>query len=55
MSPHDEISRPVVSRDECLVARKELLAGRRSSPTRLRDELNAKRRALSWVKVETER
>ncbi|MFC3284556.1 DUF899 domain-containing protein [Litchfieldella rifensis] len=53
MSAHDEISQPVVSRDEWLAARKELLA-REKELTRLRDDLNAKRRALPWVKVEKE-
>ncbi len=53
MSAHDEISRPVVSRDEWLAARKELLAKEKEF-TRLRDQLNAKRRALPWVKVEKE-
>ncbi|GGX89743.1 hypothetical protein GCM10007160_16410 [Litchfieldella qijiaojingensis] len=53
MSPHDEISRRVVSRDEWLAARKELLT-REKELTRLRDDLNAKRRALPWVKVEKE-
>ena len=51
MSVHDAMSHPVVSRDEWLVARKELLA-REKELTRLRDALNAKRRALPWVKVE---
>ncbi|RCV90155.1 DUF899 domain-containing protein [Billgrantia montanilacus] len=53
MSAHDAISRPVVSRDDWLAARKELLA-REKELTRLRDELNAKRRAMPWVKVEKE-
>lgn len=41
----------VVSRDEWLVARKRLLAKEKAF-TRMRDELNAERRALPWVKVE---
>lgn len=51
MSAHDAISRPVVSREEWFAARKELLA-REKELTRLRDDLNAKRRALPWVKVD---
>ena len=42
---------PIVSRDEWLGARKELLA-REKELTRLRDQLAAKRRALPWVKIE---
>jgi len=42
---------PVVSRDEWLVARKELLAKEKEAAHR-RDELNAARMALPWVKVE---
>ncbi|MGR4069607.1 DUF899 domain-containing protein [Billgrantia sp. C5P2] len=53
MSAHDEISHPVVSREEWVAARKELLR-REKELTRLRDDLNAKRRALPWVKVEKE-
>ena len=53
MSAHDAISRPVVSREEWIAARKELLA-REKELTRLRDDLNAKRRALPWVKVDKE-
>src|SRR5690554_5455313 len=41
----------VVSRDEWLAARKQLLAQEKEL-TRLRDELSAERRALPWVKVE---
>lgn len=41
----------VVSRDDWLEARKALLA-REKELTRQRDELNAARRALPWVKVE---
>ncbi|MDI5986576.1 thioredoxin family protein [Halomonas sp. M4R5S39] len=51
MSPHDLTPTGIVSRDEWLVARQELLA-REKELTRLRDALNAKRRALPWVKVE---
>jgi predicted dithiol-disulfide oxidoreductase (DUF899 family) len=41
----------VVPRDEWLAARKQLLI-REKEFTRLRDQLNAERRALPWVKVE---
>jgi predicted dithiol-disulfide oxidoreductase (DUF899 family) len=41
----------VVSRDEWLAARKELLRKEKEF-TRLRDQLSADRRALPWVKVE---
>jgi predicted dithiol-disulfide oxidoreductase (DUF899 family) len=41
----------VVSRDEWLAARKKLLA-REKDFTRARDELNAQRRALPWVRVD---
>lgn len=44
----------VVSRDEWLVARKELLA-KEKELTSARDVLSAKRRELPWVKVETRR
>ncbi|HVC60901.1 MAG TPA: thioredoxin family protein [Acetobacteraceae bacterium] len=40
----------VVSRDEWLAARKQLLAKEKAF-TRMRDELNAARRALPWVKL----
>lgn len=53
MPAHDETSHPVVSREEWLAARKELLT-REKELTRLRDELNARRRALPWVKIEKE-
>jgi predicted dithiol-disulfide oxidoreductase (DUF899 family) len=43
----------VVSRDEWLAARKELLL-REKELTRLRDELNAERRALPWVRIDKE-
>jgi predicted dithiol-disulfide oxidoreductase (DUF899 family) len=42
---------PVVARDEWLAARKQLLIKEKEF-TRLRDQLNAERRALPWVKVE---
>jgi predicted dithiol-disulfide oxidoreductase (DUF899 family) len=42
---------PIVSREEWLAASKALLA-REKQMTRLRDEINAERRALPWVKVE---
>ena len=41
----------IVSRQEWLTARKELLV-KEKELTRLRDRLNAERRALPWVKVE---
>ncbi|MGQ4878639.1 DUF899 domain-containing protein [Billgrantia sp. LNSP4103-1] len=53
MSAHDETSHPVVPREEWLAARKELLK-REKALTRLRDDLNAKRRTLPWVIVEKE-
>jgi predicted dithiol-disulfide oxidoreductase (DUF899 family) len=43
----------VVSRDEWLAARKELLA-KEKAHTRERDELSRQRRALPWVRVEKE-
>jgi predicted dithiol-disulfide oxidoreductase (DUF899 family) len=43
----------VVSRDEWLAARKELLL-REKEFTRLRDKLNAERRALPWVRIDKE-
>lgn len=42
---------PVVSREEWLAARKALLVEEKEL-TRMRDRLNAARRALPWVKVE---
>ncbi|HEX3472399.1 MAG TPA: thioredoxin family protein [Silvibacterium sp.] len=42
---------PVVSREEWLVARKELLAKEKEAAD-LRDKINAERLALPWVKVE---
>jgi predicted dithiol-disulfide oxidoreductase (DUF899 family) len=45
MQPH-----PVVSRDEGLTARRALLAKEKEA-THLRDQLNAQRLALPWVKV----
>jgi predicted dithiol-disulfide oxidoreductase (DUF899 family) len=43
----------IVSRDEWIAARKELLQKEKDF-TRLRDQLNAERCALPWVKVEKE-
>ena len=43
----------IVSRDEWLEARKQLLA-KEKDLTRLRDQLSADRRALPWVRVEKE-
>jgi predicted dithiol-disulfide oxidoreductase (DUF899 family) len=42
----------VVSREDWLVARQDLLR-KEKALTRLREQLNAERRALPWVKVET--
>jgi predicted dithiol-disulfide oxidoreductase (DUF899 family) len=42
---------PIVSHDEWLVARKQLLV-KEKELTRLRDRLAAERRALPWVKIE---
>jgi len=42
---------PIVSHDNWLAARKQLLA-KEKELTRLRDQLAAERRALPWVKVE---
>jgi predicted dithiol-disulfide oxidoreductase (DUF899 family) len=44
---------PIVSREEWLAARKELLA-KEKELTRLRDRLNVERRALPWVKIDKE-
>ncbi len=44
-------SHAVVSQEDWLIARKELLAKEKEF-TRLRDQLSAERRALPWVKVE---
>ena len=41
----------IVSRDEWIAARRELLAQEKEM-TRLRDQLNARRRELPWVKVD---
>ena len=46
MTPHE-----IVSQKEWLVARKELLT-KEKELTKLRDQLNAERRALPWVRVE---
>src|SRR3984893_17004296 len=42
---------PIVSHDEWLAARKQLL-GKEKELTRLRDQLAVERRDLAWVKVE---
>jgi Bacterial protein of unknown function (DUF899) len=48
------MNRPkVVSRDEWLAARKELLA-KEKAHTRERDEINRQRRELPWVRIEKE-
>jgi len=44
-------SHRIVSEDEWLIARKELLQ-REKELTRLRDQISAQRRALPWVKVD---
>jgi predicted dithiol-disulfide oxidoreductase (DUF899 family) len=44
---------PIVTREEWLAARTELLA-KEKELTRMRDRLNAERRALPWVKIEKE-
>jgi len=41
----------IVSRDEWIAARRELLA-KEKELTRLRDQLNARRRELPWVKID---
>ena len=43
----------IVSRTDCLVARKDLLK-REKELTRLRDQLSSERRALPWVKIDKE-
>jgi predicted dithiol-disulfide oxidoreductase (DUF899 family) len=43
---------PIVSRDEWLAARKQLL-NKEKELTRLRDQVSAARRDLPWVKIET--
>ena len=43
---------PIVSRDEWLAARKQLL-NKEKELTRLRDQVSAERRNLPWVKIET--
>jgi predicted dithiol-disulfide oxidoreductase (DUF899 family) len=48
MEPH-----PIVSSEEWLAARKALLV-KEKELTRVRDQLNAARRALPWVKIEKE-
>jgi predicted dithiol-disulfide oxidoreductase (DUF899 family) len=47
------MNHPVVSRAEWLAARKALLV-KEKEWTRLRDELNAERRALPWVRIDKE-
>src|SRR5437868_1757333 len=46
-------SHEVISREEWLIARKDLLK-REKELTRLRDQLSVERRALPWVKIERE-
>src|ERR1700726_4772483 len=48
---HALASHPIVSRSEWLEARAALLA-REKAFTKLRDQLNAERRALPWVRIE---
>ena len=45
------LQQPIVSRQEWLAARRALLVKEKEA-TRLRDKINAERRALPWVKVE---
>jgi len=52
-SPTELDAHPVVSRDEWLAARRDLLA-REKELTRLADSVAAQRRALPWVAVEKE-
>jgi predicted dithiol-disulfide oxidoreductase (DUF899 family) len=47
------MQRRVVTREEWVAARKELLA-KEKELTRMRDRLNAERRALPWVKIDKE-
>src|SRR5215469_16120935 len=51
MPTTDLMQHQVVSQDEWLVARKQLLVKEKEF-TRLRDQLSAERRALPWVKIE---
>lgn len=51
MSHHADTPHPIATREAWLAARRELLQ-REKELTRLRDDLNARRRALPWVKVE---
>lgn len=51
MTKKDIANHKVVSRDEWLAARKELLI-KEKELTRLRDQLSAERRELPWVEVE---
>jgi predicted dithiol-disulfide oxidoreductase (DUF899 family) len=51
MLNHPHIPRPVVSQAEWLAARRALLAKEKEA-VRLRDELNAQRLALPWVRVD---
>ncbi|MEP6829828.1 MAG: thioredoxin family protein [Rhizomicrobium sp.] len=48
---HPSASHPIVSQEEWLTARKALLA-KEKEEGRLRDEVNAARMAMPWVKVE---
>jgi predicted dithiol-disulfide oxidoreductase (DUF899 family) len=50
-SPESLAHHPVVSRDQWLIARTELLQQEKEF-TRLRDKISAQRRALPWVRVE---
>lgn len=47
----DEVSHPIVSRDQWIGERKKLLA-REKVLTRLRDEIARERRALAWVRID---
>jgi predicted dithiol-disulfide oxidoreductase (DUF899 family) len=53
MQPSSTHTRRVVSREEWLAARKALLA-REKEATKLRDQINAERRALPWVRIKND-
>jgi predicted dithiol-disulfide oxidoreductase (DUF899 family) len=52
-NPDVSIDHEIVSREEWLIARKDLLK-RETELTRLRDQLAAERRALPWVRIDKE-
>ncbi|RYD81162.1 MAG: DUF899 domain-containing protein [Verrucomicrobiaceae bacterium] len=53
LETHSRLRHPLVSHEEWLVRRKELLK-KEKELTRLRDQLSAERRALPWVRVNKE-